>query len=356
MFWLMAVLGIVHCDDLVYEVFTWSSCPSSSFATVVARGNADSKVTSLDLKKCGISWLNPNDFLYSNLKTLNLNSNKITFLEAGTFDNLLSVHYLYLNGNGFLGKYMPSSLFSKCIQLFAVEFSNNNMVGTPADLLQGLSNLRHLYCNDCFLHEMPAFITHPVLPLENLYLSQNQISRLDDPNTFVKLTKITNLELSYNIIDYLHKDLLTPLEEIRSIDLSGNKIRRFPEQLFQNRSHLNSINLTSNIIDFIHEKAFFGTSLSTLTLTDNRLFYLPENFLSVVIGNGERTLYFYFDGNPWSCACLNKVLVQLKQLNINYESKRYDGTQKICVIIDDFKCLGMDIYFDFYKKLISDAE
>ncbi|KAI8439777.1 hypothetical protein MSG28_013461 [Choristoneura fumiferana] len=351
--WLAAAVALSSCrDGLGYDYATWPACPANGLR-YVKRGKADNKITWLNLEHCNLSSLSPNELIYPGLERLDLEHNNIEFIENGSFDSLISLESVYLNSNSFLGKSLPSSLFRNCRRLLRIEFSNNDMSDTPADLLQGLYSLDFLDCDNCSLREMPIFITGAKLPIKRLSLNHNQLTRLENPATFVNFSNLDSLILESNKIEYLDVDLLKPLTKIRYISLMSNKIRRIPEQLFQNKSKLRIINLAKNIIDYIPDNVFLGNLLSTLDLSNNRLFYISENFFSVLRKGIWGQPQFYFDGNPLPCACLNELLVKLKQLNIYYRITSYDGKNKNCIMLDNFKCLGPDTYQEFFRKLIS---
>lgn len=354
LYWLVVAITLhMCCEGLKFYAATWPTCPINGILRVEP-GQANPKVTWLKLKYCNITSVTSSVLVYPRLERLDLTHNNIGLIENGSFDSLVLLKSVFLDNNRLLGKHLPSSLFRKSDELLRIKLSNNDMKDTPADLLQGLNKLEYLYCDNCSLHNIPSFITHEKLPIKSLSLSLNQLKRLDDPATFINISNLQSIGLEHNKIEYLHVDLLKPLTNLKYINLSSNKIRQVPEELFKNKFKLKIVNLEKNLIDYIPENVFLGNSLSTLNLSNNRLLYLSENVLSVLQKGDWGSPQLDFDGNLFPCACLNELLVKLKQLNIQYRSTSFNGKHKNCIMLDNFKCLGPDTYQELLIKLISE--
>lgn len=322
-------------------------------ATLCAGALGDDTFTELHLHNLN-ETLDASSLKYPHLKHFGLYNSRMYF-NAETFLHFPELGYLSLKGNYLSGKELPSTIFRNNVKLFAIDIKDNDMRDTPVDLLQGLNQIMYLSLNNCSLRTVPPFIANITFDnISAIILDSNNISKLDDPKTFHNVPYVTHISLSNNQIEYLHVDLLKPLISIRELFLDGNRIRRIPEVFFQNKSALFSIDLSRNLIEDLPAKAFLGSNLSYFRVRDNRLIYLPSNWFSELQRYGVSLDTFYFEGNPWSCACLNDVLVKVKELKIRYTADIYNGNEPVCIITGSFQCHRPDLYQKLYNNLIKD--
>lgn len=116
--------------------------------------------------------------------------------------------------------------------------------------------------------------------VESISFSHNKLKVL--PNIFDvnSIYIMASVSFAYNEID---DDGMKDFKGINTSDLSlaGNKLKRFPYQLFKYGSPLNVLNLSANQIDTFEKGDIIGKNthlLTTLDLTYNRLMELPSDF------------------------------------------------------------------------------
>lgn len=139
--------------------------------------------------------------------------------------------------------------------------------------------------------------------VESISFSHNKLKKL--PNIFdpKSIYIMASVSFAYNEID---DEGMEGFEGINTSNLSlaGNKLKRFPYQLFKFDSPLNVLNLSANKIETFEKGDLNGKNtymLTTLDLTYNRLKELPSDF------DGKTLPFLYgldisgnqFKGFPW---------------------------------------------------------
>ena len=97
-----------------------------------------------------------------------------------------------------------------------------------------------------FIHDIFSF--KPLVSLEVLNLSQNNLEQLDDPELFKTLTKLVYLNLGTNKISSIHHETFKSLSSLRKLNLINNKIQRLERlELFASLINLEYLYLDDNI-------------------------------------------------------------------------------------------------------------
>ncbi|XP_045777730.1 leucine-rich repeat-containing protein 15-like [Maniola jurtina] len=292
-----------------------------------------------------------------NLNTLDLSGNKIENLELAIFDPLVKLKWLDLSDNALKGKDINPYIFDQSTKINYISFARNNMNQSPENLLSALEDLRTLNLDRCLLTEIPAFATGRNLrTLRELIISTNQITKLDDATTFINLENLNTLNLAYNVIKSIDFNTFKSLKKLRVIVLRGNKLTNIPDTLFKDMKSVGNIDLSHNEITSISVNAFRGTSLKNLNLASNRITYLTDNFCLELRNSGAILTKFYFNQNPWQCACLRNILEEVKKYKISYNGVMYDGKHPICVTTSENSCKRHDtfnsVYTELYDRLV----
>ncbi|XP_069361463.1 phospholipase A2 inhibitor beta-like [Maniola hyperantus] len=287
-----------------------------------------------------------------NLNTLDLSGNKIENLELGIFDPLMKLKWLDLSGNSLKGKDINPYIFDQTTKINYISFARNNMNRAPENLLNALEDLRTLNLDRCLITEIPAFaIGRNLRTLRELIISTNQITKLDDATAFINLDNLNTLNLAYNVIESIDSNTFKPCKKLRVIVLRGNKLTDIPDTLFKDMKSIGNIDLSHNEITSIPVNAFRGTSLKNLNLASNRITYLADNFCLELKNSGAILTKFYFNQNPWQCACLRNILDEVKKYKISYNGIMYDGKHPICVTTSEHFCKRHDTFNSVYKEL-----
>ncbi|XP_070601980.1 podocan [Erythrolamprus reginae] len=248
------------------------------------------------------------------LYKLHLKNNKLEKIPVGAFNELSDLRELYLQNNKLNNDGMDNETFWKLSSLEYLDLSSNNLSQIPPglprnvvllhleknaiksignDVLTQIKNLEylllhnnklkardidpmafhglkklhtvHLYNN--LLEKIPSGLPRRVKTLMILYNQISEIGREDFATTYF----MEELNLSYNKITstQIHRESFRKLKRLKSLDLSGNKLRTMPYGFPKN---LQSLKLKVNLISSIPKGTLSGMSnLQELFLSANKL-------------------------------------------------------------------------------------
>ncbi|KAM4640843.1 podocan isoform 2-T3 [Discoglossus pictus] len=248
------------------------------------------------------------------LYKLHLKNNKLEKIPPGAFSNLSDLRELYLQNNLLTNEGMDNETFGRMTRLEYLDLSSNNLTEIPSglprnivifhleknairsisqDVLTQIKNLEylllhnnklrargihpaaflglkklhtvHMYNN--LLEKVPAGLPRRV---KTLMLLHNQISSINK-NDFATTYFLEDLNLSYNKImsTTVHRDAFRKLRLLKTLELSGNKLKSLPYGLPKN---LEILKLKENDISSIPEDTLAGMSkLKELYLSNNKL-------------------------------------------------------------------------------------
>uniref|UniRef100_A0A5F8GC10 Matrix remodeling associated 5 n=1 Tax=Monodelphis domestica TaxID=13616 RepID=A0A5F8GC10_MONDO len=192
-----------------------------------------------------------------------------------------------------------------------------------------------VHCTFRSLASVPARISRHV---ERINLGFNSIQSISE-DSFAGLTKLELLMIHGNDIPNIPNGALKDLISLQVFKFSYNKLRVITAQTLKGLSSLMRLHIDHNKIEFIHPQAFNGlTSLRLLHLEGNLLhqlhpstfstfafldyfrlstirhLYLSENAIKTLpvgmFSNMPLLENLYLHGNPWSCDCGLKWLLE----------------------------------------------
>lgn len=284
-----------------------------------------SNTTDLNLSENLIKEILPLTFsTLRNLTRLNLswaNKNKGLIIEENLFKNLTKLRELSLNGNGLCR--IPSNL---PVSVRILKLGNNKILSLGASSLAGLKDVTHLYLSkNCYRWNICGTSV-----------------RIEE-DSFAGMAKLVFLELSYNNLTQVPKELPQSLQVLK---LDNNKIQNIHSDDFQSLWKLKVLKLEGNCprcenAPFpcdpcqnmslrIHPKAFYNlTNLETLNLGGNSLKDLNPTWFERLYSLKELFLAFNFLLKPITeeGAFLNYIpRVQKVDLSFNYNLRSYPET------------------------------
>ncbi|XP_043852983.1 matrix-remodeling-associated protein 5 [Dromiciops gliroides] len=213
-----------------------------------------------------------------------------------------------------------------------------------------------VHCTFRSLASVPARISKHV---ERINLGFNSIQSISE-NSFAGLTKLELLMIHGNDIPNIPNGALKDLTSLQVFKFSYNKLRVITAETLQGLSSLMRLHIDHNKIEFIHPQAFNGlTSLRLLHLEGNLLhqlhpstfstfsfldyfrlstirhLYLSENVIKTLpvgmLSNMPLLENVYLHGNPWSCDCGLRWLLEWdarsKGILKCKKDKAYEGGQ-----------------------------
>jgi len=221
------------------------------------------------------------------LKVMNLSNNEITKTENGTqcvFEENLSLETLDLSYNRFTSV-TPLTFPSKewtPYRLSSIDLSHNLLSSVTKDFLHGTKILRRLN------------------------LASNRISDIR-PFVIGNLSSLVALDLSNNNIGYLDAKGLRPPLNLEELNLSGNRLRKFPMEILPK------------------------APLGLINLMENHLPHFDPEFIPK-IQNGSRVL---LNKNPMACDCR---LVPLVRFFNDFRPNLSNNSISFYKDILDFEC------------------
>lgn len=249
------------CDENKLSV----DCKEASLDLVPITLNPS--ILELYLPRNNIKSITSSLHFYRKLLFLDLSANSLSSLESGNFISQKALKVLILNNNRI------SALDSGCFQ--------------------GLENLRILTMSSNSLKGISRNSLTPLKHLEKLDISRNElISEALHPLAFDSLKhNLKTLDLSHNRMSFLPEKTFYGLSNLSSLNLAFNGIGRSEEEegVLRNNSfvHLTSLtelNLESNQIHSLQSHTFLGleNSLESLDLSSNHLEIIPTTALSIL--------------------------------------------------------------------------
>ena len=205
---------------------------------------------------------------FKNLVLLSLNVNSIEKISEKTFLGLVNLEYLDLSQNSL--KNLNESSFNGLNKLIELDLSNNKIENISETAFRGLHLLEELNLSGNKLTKIETIFCQ-LEELQTLDLSSNQIKRLKD-ETFIDLKSLVKLEISQNNIESISAKTFFGLENLNYLDLSQNNLTDLTELSKNDLNQLTTMNLSDNKLENISKNAFQNyTQLQSLVLSGNKL-------------------------------------------------------------------------------------
>ncbi|KAF5295007.1 hypothetical protein FQA39_LY13317, partial [Lamprigera yunnana] len=226
--------------------------------------------------------------LPAQVKNLVLRQCLITELHQQSFYKLQSLNSLYLDNNEL--SIFPANLFSKRNELTTLVARRNLLTYIDINAFKYLTHLIELDLSYNRLTDVQRQMLEPLINLEILYLNANNIQSMY-VDTFPPMSLIT-LSLAENQLENLEVDIFSSAPTLKNLFLSNNDIRQLNNGVFRNLDNLVSLNLYGNGIKHIEMEVFEDiTNLTSLYLGNNAFRKLPKNLLQPL----RKLQYIYFD-------------------------------------------------------------
>ncbi|KAM4677054.1 leucine-rich repeats and immunoglobulin-like domains protein 3 [Discoglossus pictus] len=229
----------------------------------------------LDLSGNFITELKTASFPTLQLKYLYINSNRITSVEAGTFDHLsATLQVLKLNRNRISS--IPPKMF-KLSNLQHLELNRNRMRKIDGLTFQGLDALKSLKIQRNGITKLMDGAFWGLSNMEVLQLDHNNLTEINK-GWLYGLLMLHHLHLSQNAISKISPDAWEFCQKLSELDLTFNQLTRLDESGFVGLSLLGGLFIGNNQVSYIADGAFRGlSSLNTLDLQNNEISWTIED-------------------------------------------------------------------------------
>ncbi|XP_041064982.1 transforming growth factor beta activator LRRC33-like [Carcharodon carcharias] len=217
------------------------------------------------------------------LKLLLLSDNEMSFYNDLMNDSSAEVHFIQIVGN--VTNITSVNLWDEVIsvslpELQVLDMSQNSFRYLPPGFLRGITSLSALQLNQNCLKAFSLTEQDPLVFLQTIDLSQNQLSHLNF--NVSRLEKLNYFNLSFNKFESVPSDLFTKMPQLTTVDLSHNKVPvcDYPlenEKRTSNTScvvlaHIKSLKrlyLSNCALVNLPATAFVGSPLTHLDLSSN---------------------------------------------------------------------------------------
>ncbi|XP_061793639.1 leucine-rich repeats and immunoglobulin-like domains protein 2 isoform X1 [Nerophis lumbriciformis] len=236
----------------------------------------------LDLMSNSLSELKAGSFPSMQLKYLNLSNNKISVLEPGCFDNVSSsLLVLKLNRNRLTS--LPSKVF-RLPSLQFLELKRNKIKIVDSLTFKGTDSLKSLKMQRNGLTKLMDAAFFGLISMEELELEHNNLTEVNK-GWLYGLHMLRVLRVSQNALGIIRPDAWEFCQKLEELDLSFNHLTRLEETAFVGLGLLESLNLGENSISHLGERVFSSLSnLRTLDIHNNVISWAIEDSISVFDG------------------------------------------------------------------------
>ncbi|KAL0808276.1 hypothetical protein ABMA28_012771 [Loxostege sticticalis] len=205
----------------------------------------------------------------TNLESLDLSNNPITSLPPRAFAFTPRLRRLVLDRTQL--RTVPSEAFQGLQHLEEITYSGNDTITFGARAL-ALSSLKELMITSALQSPLPKDLIEGSVNLKTLIIRHAGL-KIIPKGFFATQQRLQKLDLSGNeALLTLDADGFQPLKELDDLNLSGNRIKEIPGNIFFGLRKLKTVLANNNSLQYIAANAFDYTSpITHLALNDNQL-------------------------------------------------------------------------------------
>ncbi|CAI4226387.1 unnamed protein product [Auanema sp. JU1783] len=233
------------------------------------------------------------------LKSLNLANNKIEHISSEAFANLENLQYLRLSNNRI--RILPQRCFTRLKNLRLLDLSENRLIRTTQYAFTNLPSIEHILLHHNAIDTLEKNSFHLIPKIDGLQLNKNKLRKINceflgSVNSMSSLDlshnninqfelscvkrNLLSLNLAYNNLQSVKKEMMEDFEELTELSLSHNGILEIQATALQNCPKLNIIDFSHNHIRTIWKNTFASQKMiGKLDLSSNALIALQRGFL-----------------------------------------------------------------------------
>ncbi|RWS16198.1 uncharacterized protein B4U79_09466 [Dinothrombium tinctorium] len=226
------------------------------------------------------------------LQVIDLSANEIPELPANVFDDTVNLRVLNLSRNQIRG--LSEQVFRNTPYVESLDLSHNRFTTLPYQSLKYVCSSLRIFL---FSHNQLEYLRAD--EVKGLFsrllvfdISSNQIKQLS-LNVFNDFRRLISLDLSHNPLQEIDDRTLESLHcTLEELDLAATKLRAVP---LLNLHSLKKLNLSSNLISYIHTVSLRNTShLQQLDIANNLFTSVPNNIWHLL----PKLRFLDISGNP----------------------------------------------------------
>ena len=193
--------------------------------------------------------------------------NLIESISDNTFSGLYRLHTLVVSENRL--KLLTDLTLTGLVDLAHLRLDHNQIFSVDSDALRNSTKLKDLNLSNNYIQEVPL-VLKKLQNLLSLDLSGNRISEVIE-RSFKDLQQLTVLNLAHNEIETISKEVFKYLTMLRVLNLSENKIRTIENGAFDHNQNLKAIRVDDNRLTNVHGLFSNLPHLKWLNLSKNHL-------------------------------------------------------------------------------------
>ncbi|KAF7283031.1 hypothetical protein GWI33_001562 [Rhynchophorus ferrugineus] len=265
---------------------------------------------------------------------INLSRNKISILSDKGFAELMHLRQLLVSHNSI--EAVADTAFEGVYNLEELDLSYNR-IGNISSKLSNLTSLQVLNLNNNKLTRIDRWDLYNLTKLTSLDLSNNYLTQFSlemAPNNQLKSLNLDENRIDYFWVSlmrlymlealYLRKNNISEisgfpgdsLHNIRTLDLSGNKIRTIRTGMFNGLPKLGYLNCSHNAIETVMVTGVLSlSSLHVLDLSYNNISDFDYNLL---LGRLPALAYLRLENNMLPCDLENQMMKDFADDNFKF--------------------------------------
>ena len=160
-----------------------------------------------------------------------------------------------------------------------------------------LHYLTELLLSQCHITDVPSLLFAPLQNLLTLDISFNKIKVLKS-NMFDGLSRLENILLIGNPIEFIENDAFVGLSGLHEVDLSGSKLKLIRPGIFEGLTNIALLNLSYNLIEIVLDDSFqYLGKLNKLDLQSNKI----TSFQAGIFNSLDSLTALYTDSFTFCC-------------------------------------------------------
>ncbi|XP_022825181.1 protein artichoke-like [Spodoptera litura] len=210
-----------------------------------------------------------------NLVTVNLSRNQISTASLSNSNALQALTEIDLSFNR-ISNITVSSYQTPYTKIKTLNMSHNYLVKIPDAVFDKIDDLQTLDLSHNYIEGFSPFTFEGTRSLVHLNLSHNRLTDIN--SSLFRFSELKTLSLSGNRIKEVKITDFEKLNNLEYLDLSSNSIKTINYNVFHNMVLLQKLDLSNNVLENLNKDAFENLqSLTSIDLSRNKLRQLPKD-------------------------------------------------------------------------------